>query len=129
MRYTHWMFGACAAALLALSACSGLGHPDADFPMPDRVACDAFGLNCRPDCSATPMPSPPGEHNAVSYQIGAPTCRETLLSSYVGDARQQARQACHDRGMHLASAEPRIVEQPPVEPLPPAISATFVCQP
>lgn len=125
----RWIFGVCVLVLPALAACSGLGHPDADFPMPDRVACDVAGLGCRPDCNATPIPSPAGDRNAVSFQIGAPTCRRQLLSDYLGDARRQARQACHDRGMRLASSEPRIVEQPAVGPLAPAVSVTFVCQP
>jgi hypothetical protein len=99
--------GAATFLLLGLAAC-----------------CDVFGTNCRPDCRPTPIPAPAGAGNAVSYQIGAPSCP----ASAIEEARSQAARACRDRGMSLASGQEQVKREPPVPPLDAAETVTFSCQ-
>lgn len=120
----HWItrltLKAFAAALvLGVGACAAGG-----YPKPAEMACGVAGLNCRPECRAIPMPSPSADPNAVSYHIGPASCP----ARYIRDARSQARQACRDRGLSLASAEAQVAQQPPADGLPASESATFLCQ-
>ena len=110
---------AASIGLLALAACADYG-----FPTTAEAICGAFTVGCHQECAATPMPAAGSDSATLSYHIGPKSCP----ARYVDDARRAARQACHDRGMTLASAEPQIAEQPSAGPLPAALTATFRCQ-
>jgi hypothetical protein len=113
------MNAAAAVALLGLAACGEFG-----FPTTTEAICGVSGFGCHDECAATPMPAKGSDPNALSYHLGPTSCP----TRFVDDARRAARRACHDRGMSLASSEPQLAQQPPVEPLAGAQTATFRCQ-
>jgi hypothetical protein len=107
-----------AAAMLSLALPGCIGP---DFPTAEQSLCTVAGIGCRPEC--LPALIPPSAANALTYDLGPASCAPADWA----EAARQADKLCAARGLAAIGAGP-IIEEPPVAPLPPAETATFLCE-
>ena len=106
--------------MAALVGCIG-----PDFPTAEQSVCTVAGIGCRPECSATLMPSAAAGADTLTYHLGPVACVPVAFDA----ASRQAIRLCRARGFDLAADAVAVTDEAPVRPLPPAEIATFRCEP
>lgn len=114
------MLLAAATLSLPLAGCIGL-----DFPTAEQGFCTVAGIGCRPECSATLMPSASAAPRTLTYHLGPTSCAPVDFA----DANRQAGKLCRGLGLGGAISAAPLHQEAPVAPLPPTETAAFLCVP